>query len=192
MPAALARKVDPVIDSIWAGFDMAAAQQHVEFISQYWRLAAMPATTRRSIRVRNRLRESGFVESGTGAATLRIDTYPSGGRGWDHSVGTVAIARQGQPDRVVLSRERDRLALCINSFSTPAGGIVAPLVDVGRGDREEDYAGKKRQRRGRARRCGRRRPLAPRRRNARRGRCHFYRASRLSLRRRAGRPTHAA
>jgi len=142
MPAALARRLDPVIDSIWAGFDMAAAQQHVEFISQYWRLAGNAGYDASIDRVRNRLRESGFVESGTGAAILRIDTYPSGGRGWDHSVGTVAIARQGQPDRVVLSRERDRLALCINSFSTPAGGIVALLVDVGRGDREEDYAGK--------------------------------------------------
>ncbi len=42
----------------------------------------------------------------------------------------------------MLSREKERLALCINSFSTPAGGVLAPLYDVGRGDRDEDYAGK--------------------------------------------------
>ena len=68
--------------------------------------------------------------------------YPNPARGWDHSVGTLAIVRPGQPDEVVLSREKERLALCINSFSTRAGGVVAPLVDVGRGDRDEDYAGK--------------------------------------------------
>jgi hypothetical protein len=39
----------------------------------------------------------------------------------------------------VLSREQDRLALCINSFSTPAGGRTVRLVDVGAG-REEDFA----------------------------------------------------
>ena len=60
------------------------------------------------------------------------------------SLGRHAGARRatGQPDDVVLSREKERLALCINSFSTAPGGVVAPLVDVGRGDRDEDYAGK--------------------------------------------------
>ena len=47
----------------------------------------------------------------------------------------------GAPDEVVLSREKDRLTLCINSFSTPDGGIMARLVDVGKGT-EQDYAGK--------------------------------------------------
>ena len=47
-----------------------------------------------------------------------------------------------------------------------AGGVVAPLVDVGRGDRDEDYAGKDAEGRGRARRCRRRRAVAPRGRDA--------------------------
>jgi aminopeptidase YwaD len=33
----------------------------------------------------------------------------------------------------VLSRIRDRISLCINSFSTPKGGLVTRLVDVGAG-----------------------------------------------------------
>jgi hypothetical protein len=43
---------------------------------------------------------------------------------------------------VVLSRERDHISLCINSFSTPPGGVLAPLVDVGKGEAEGDFAGK--------------------------------------------------
>ena len=34
----------------------------------------------------------------------------------------IALLRDGRPDEHVLSREKERLALCINSFSTPAGG----------------------------------------------------------------------
>ena len=41
---------------------------------------------------------------------------------------------------VLLSRERDRVSLCINSFPT-AGVVAAPLVDVGAGT-PADYAGK--------------------------------------------------
>ena len=41
---------------------------------------------------------------------------------------------------VLLSRERDRVSLCINSFSTP-GVVEAPLVDVGAGT-PADYDGK--------------------------------------------------
>ena len=63
-------------------------------------------------------------------------------RTWDHSAATLALVRKGLADDVVLSKDKERLALCINSFSTPPGGVVAPLVDVGRGDRDEDYAGK--------------------------------------------------
>ena len=39
MPAALAAKVQPVIDRAWTGFDPAAAMAQVEFASKYWRLA---------------------------------------------------------------------------------------------------------------------------------------------------------
>ncbi len=41
----------------------------------------------------------------------------------------------------MLSREKDHVALCINSFSTAPEGVVAPLVDVGRGT-PQDFAGK--------------------------------------------------
>ena len=37
-PPTLARAVDPVIDALWSGYDMAAAIDHVRVIGPTWRL----------------------------------------------------------------------------------------------------------------------------------------------------------
>jgi aminopeptidase YwaD len=62
------------------------------------------------------------------------------GQGWEQERGTLAI--DGSPREILLSREQDRLALCINSFSTPAGGLVLRVVDVGAGTTPRDYEAK--------------------------------------------------
>jgi len=136
--------IDPVIDALWSRYDQEAARQHVEFISQYWRLPGNAGYNASLERVRGRLAGAGFGAPGSGAAgpTVAYEEYPNTGRGWDHTVGTLALVNAGKADEVILSRERERLALCINSFSTPPEGITAPLVDVGQGDRDEHYAGK--------------------------------------------------
>ena len=131
--ARLTTTVDPVISALWAGFNPQAAMDHVRFISQYWRLAGNPGYNASIDRIRTRLAAAGLKPV--------VEEYPNTGLAWDHSVGTLSLVVPGDSDDVVLSREKDRLPLCINSFSTPAGGVVARLVDVGRG-REEDYAGK--------------------------------------------------
>jgi hypothetical protein len=139
-------RVDAAIEQLWSRFDMAAAMGHVEFVSRYWRLAGNPGYDATIDRVRERLTAQAdrlFAAAGTAAAgvgTVAIDSYPSGGHGWDHSVGTLAIVRDGRPDEPVLSREKERLALCINSFSTPPAGVVAHVVDAGNGGRDADYA----------------------------------------------------
>ena len=134
--------VDPVIDALWSTFDQQAAFAHVEFISQFWRLPGNHGYDLSIDRIRERLITAGFTPGAAGAAPHAwVEEYPNPGRGWEHSVGTVALVRSGRPDEVVLSRDRERLALCINSFSTDPAGVVAPLVDVGAG-RDEDYAGK--------------------------------------------------
>ncbi len=69
-----------------------------------------------------------------------MDEYAGGGRGWDYREGTLAFDEG--PDPVLLSRERDRVSLAINSFPTAADGVRVPLVDVGAGLTEADYAGK--------------------------------------------------
>jgi len=129
--------VDPVIDALWTGYDADAAMGHVRFISQFWRLPGNAGYDQSLNRVADRLKASGVFSS-----NLHEEKTPDVLRAWDHTVGTLALVRAGRPDDIVLSRENERLALCINSFSTAPGGVVAPLVDVGRGDRDEDYTGK--------------------------------------------------
>jgi aminopeptidase YwaD len=138
--------IDPVIDALWASFDERAALGHVQFISQYWRLPGNSGYNTSIDRIRDRLVAVGFTpdtsaSSASPAPRVHVEEYPNLGRAWEYTIGTAAIVRPGQPDEVVLSREKERLALCINSFSTPPDGVVARLVDVGAGG-DDDFSGK--------------------------------------------------
>ena len=137
---ALSSKIDPVIDQVWQSFDRQSAMNLVSFMSERWRLAGNSGYDESIDRVRATLLASGFSDHReSGKPSLWIEQSQGQGRGWDYTTGTLSITGTGGPDRVVLSKEKERLALCINSFSTKAGGIVVPLVDVGRGDRPQDY-----------------------------------------------------
>jgi hypothetical protein len=123
-------------------FDRAGALEVVSFMDQYWRIAGNPGYDASIDHIRDLLANAGYAPDGTTAATgvLRVEDFKTNTRGWDYQRGTVAI--DGLADGVVLSRERDRVSLAINSFSTPEGGIRAPLVDVGAGAGDADFAGK--------------------------------------------------
>jgi hypothetical protein len=119
-------------------FDPHAAMNVVAFMDQYWRIAGNPGFNASIDRIRDGLVAAGFSASaGTGAA-VRIDEFPNSGRGWDYRTGTVAFDDKSEPP--LLSREQDRVSLAINSFSTPPGGVLGPLVDVGAGA-AVDFAG---------------------------------------------------
>jgi cyclophilin family peptidyl-prolyl cis-trans isomerase len=138
--------VDPVIEALWNWFDRDAAFEHVRFISRFWRLPGNPGYDASLDRLFLRMSRDTAPPAGAGglavhAPKISFATGPAA-RGWEHDLGTLALVREGQDDDVVLSRAKERLALCINSFSTPPEGVTAPVVDVGRGDRDEDYAGK--------------------------------------------------
>jgi aminopeptidase YwaD len=120
-------------------FDRVGAIEIVNFMDRFWRLAANPGYNASIDHIRDRLAEAGFGRQDD--APMRVDEFPNGNPGWDHDVATVTFA-DGSDREAVFSKERDRVALCINSFSTPEGGLVAPLVDVGRGAGETDFAGK--------------------------------------------------
>jgi hypothetical protein len=142
-------RAERAIDVLLEGFDRAAAMGHVEFMSQYWRLAGNDGFDKSIDRIHERLLASGFADDrrgtavdGPGAAPARLHGYPNQGHGWDHSVGTLALVDANGTETVVLSKPQDRLALCINSFSTPAEGRVLPIVDVGDGSKPADYEGK--------------------------------------------------
>ncbi len=127
--------------------DTREAMDVVTFMAPLWRLAGNPDYDRSIDFVADRLRRAGFPgatgATGAGGATavgsLRIDRYENTGHGWEQQRATLSI--DGDKRQVVLSREQDRLTLCINSFSTVAGGVVARLVDVG-GGAASDFEGK--------------------------------------------------
>ena len=120
--------------------DGRAAMEIVDFMSRYWRVAGNPGFNASIDRIRDGLAAGGFsARAADGVGQLRVDEFANPNPGWDYSEGTVAIA--GEPPEVVLSRERDRVSLCINSFPTPEGGLLAPLIDVGAGD-DPDFQGK--------------------------------------------------
>jgi aminopeptidase YwaD len=121
-------------------FDRVAAMDLVEFMSGHWRLAGNPGYNASIDRIRDLLLAAGFSADGPddGRPRLRIEPYELDGRGWDYQRGTLTIEGDREP---VLSRERDRVSLAINSFSTPDGGRRAPLVDVGAAT-DKDFAGK--------------------------------------------------
>ena len=134
--------IDPVVDALWTAFDERTALDHVQFISQYWRLPGNSGYNASIDRIRDRLVSAGFAASASATAPhVVVEEYANPGHGWEYTTGTVAIVRPGVQDEVALSRDKDRLALCINSFSTAPEGVVARLVDVGAG-RDADYQGK--------------------------------------------------
>ena len=114
--------------------DGAAAMDTVRYMDQYWRLAGNPGFNNSIDAIRARLLAAGFAGAPEkDRPFVRIDEWGQP-RGWDYEIGTVAFADGDRPGEVLLSRLRDRVSLCINSFPTPKEGVTARLVDVGSGD----------------------------------------------------------
>jgi hypothetical protein len=126
-------------------FDEGAAMELVRFMDRSWRNAANEGFDATIAEIRHRLLTGGFSERTTRPVEGPSVWVEEFGRanGWDHAVGTLTLlADAANPEEVLLSRERHRVALCINSFSTPPGGVAAPIVDVGQGAASADYDGK--------------------------------------------------
>jgi hypothetical protein len=148
-PAALADSLpaatSAAIAELVARFDERAAMDLVLFMDRYWRNAANEGFNASIDRIRSRLESSEFAARTAAAASgpsLWIDQFGRA-QGWDYTMGTLSLVTDGaRADEVLLSRETHRVALCINSFSTPQGGVVAPIVDVGQGTAAGDYEGK--------------------------------------------------
>jgi hypothetical protein len=130
------RLISPRIDLI----ANVTALDIVRFMDQYWRLAGNAGFNNSIDHLRARLLATGFAnvadkKAGKDAPVVRVEDWGQA-RGWDYQLGTVSFADNSE---VLLSRVRDRVSLCINSFSTPDGGLVARLVDVGNGGNPADY-----------------------------------------------------
>jgi aminopeptidase YwaD len=115
----------------------ATALEIVRYMDQFWRVAGNPGYNATIDNLHGRLKNIGFLDAPDkrGAPFARVEDGPQT-RGWDYQLGSLSFADN---DEVLLSRVRDRVSLCINSFSTPEGGLVARLVDVGNGGNPADY-----------------------------------------------------
>ncbi len=132
-------RAERIYTAIAPRVDRRAATDTVQFMSEFWRLAGNPGYDRSIEFIRHRLTQGGFTSNGRGPS-VRVETFENTAHGWEQERGTLAI--DASPREILLSREQDRLALCINSFSTPAGGLVLRVVDAGAGTTPADYEGK--------------------------------------------------
>jgi len=145
-PAAdgLPPRVDGVYRVVEASFDEERAFGVVLFMDRYWRVAGNPGFDATVDYLRDGLAQAGFDTEPEAddphVARVWVEEYAGSGHGWDYQQGTVTLVG-GSETEVLLSREQDRVSLCINSFPTPPDGLIARLVDVGAGN-EDDYAGK--------------------------------------------------
>lgn len=121
--AALPPRAEAAYEAVSTRFDRAAAFEVVELMQRYWRIAGNPGFNASIDHLRDRLERARLP-------VIRVEGYAGGSPGWDYTVGSLWIAGQETP---VLSKDADRVSLAINSFSTPAAGLTARLVDVGPG-----------------------------------------------------------
>jgi len=129
---ALPPRAEAIYRAVEPRVDREAAMALVTKIAPLWRLAGNPQFDQSLEWIDGALK-------GTGIAT-RYDTIPSTSQGWEMRD---AVLRLDGPDgEIALSRAQDRVPLAINSLPTPAGGVTAPLVDVGAGTEASHYEGR--------------------------------------------------
>ncbi len=93
----------------------------VRMMAPTWRLAGNPAFEQSQQYLFDKLAAAGM--------SPRDETFSDSSTGWEQRKGTLRLG--GGAGEVLLSQETHRVALAINSFSTPAGGIALKLVEAG-------------------------------------------------------------
>jgi hypothetical protein len=132
----LDRSLPPRAESIYRQLakatDAKVAMDVVTFMAPLWRLAGNPAFEQSQQLIFDRLAAAGLQP--------KYEAYPNAGHGWEQVRGTVRLF--GRSGEVLLSKDTHRVALAINSFSTPAGGATLRLVDAGAGTTDAMYRAK--------------------------------------------------
>jgi aminopeptidase YwaD len=129
---ALPPRAEAIYRAVEPRVDRNAAMAVVTPMAPLWRLAGNPQFDQS-------LESLAAPLTAAGIAT-RYDTIASPSQGWEMREAVLRL--DGPAGEVVLSRAQDRVPLAINSFATPAGGMTAPLVDVGAGTEAGDYEGR--------------------------------------------------
>jgi len=115
-------------------FSAQRAFDQVAFMDQYFRWPGNTGFNASIHRVEDILKTAGYVEESkakpTDVLTYRIEHRPIKQPAWEPVDASVAIVGESSP---VLQFATNRNMLAIASFSTPDSGVLAPLVDVGKG-----------------------------------------------------------
>ncbi|HUQ88187.1 MAG TPA: M28 family peptidase [Vicinamibacterales bacterium] len=132
----LDRVLPPRAEAIYAQLarttDAKVAMDVVALMAPLWRLAGNPAFDKSQQLIFDRLGAAGLQP--------KYEAFANSNGGWEHTKGTVRLGSAA--GEVLLSRDTHRVALAINSYSTPRGGVMLPLVDVGAGTSALSYEGK--------------------------------------------------
>ncbi len=132
----LDRALPPVAERIYTALaprvDAEVAMATVRTMAPMWRLAGNPAFEQSQQYIFDRLAAAGL--------SPRYEAFADSATGWEQRTGTVRLGGPG--GEVLLSRETHRVALAINSFSTPPGGVSYRIVDAGAGTNAAAYEGK--------------------------------------------------
>ena len=110
------------------------AYDQVAFMDRYFRWPGNTGFNASIRRVEDILKQAGYVEESKAkkgdVLTYRIEHRPMHQPAWEPVDASVTIVGESKP---VLLFATNRNMLAISSFSTPDTGIVATLVDVGKG-----------------------------------------------------------
>lgn len=138
-------RAETVYRALVRQFQPARAMEVVTFMDRYWRVAGNTGYDASLNHIREGLASAGFAEartaSGPAASRWWIEEYPNGGNGWEPRKAEMTIVESaaGKTPERVFDPVIDYIALCLNSFSTPPGGVTARLVDVGNGGDAASY-----------------------------------------------------
>jgi len=160
----LPKRVEAVYRALAKAFSPGRAMDVVTSVSKSWRLPGNPAFEAAEDLISRDLTDVGFrvVASAVDAPAVEraataerawpgtqwYEEFPQSTPAWEPQSATIEISGPPDPESPIpdapvvldISRPLDRVSLCINSFSTPPGGVRAPLVFVGRGADASDYA----------------------------------------------------
>jgi aminopeptidase YwaD len=140
----LPAQAETIYRALAARFQPARAMATVTFMDRFWRVPTNPGFDASIEHLRAGLIDAGFREGALAGATapvFAVEEYPNGGNGWElvRAGMTIVGAADGPVPEPVFDPVVDYIALCMNSFSTPAGGVEAPLVYVGDGASAASY-----------------------------------------------------
>jgi hypothetical protein len=119
-------------------FDEQQAYKTVWFVEQRWRLAGNSGFNESIYHVEKILQQAGFVKETNGEATAtltyRIEKRPMKHVTWEPVNASLYIVGEKEP---VLQFTTNRNMIAMYSASTPAEGVTAELVYVGKGSAKE-------------------------------------------------------